>query len=110
MSARKIESLSPEQSSPVTVEARQVKLSLAPDSVVIRKGGIQFRSLTPMPKWVEMTVALQSDVAGTRINCSGVVVDCAGNRHSGYTVSMIFTGLTKQAEARLAQVAGVTAG
>ena len=29
------------------------------------------------------------------------VIDCTGNKHSGYHISMVFTGLSKQAEARL---------
>jgi hypothetical protein len=29
------------------------------------------------------------------------VVACNGNRHNGYTVSMVFTSLSKQAQARL---------
>jgi len=30
-----------------------------------------------------------------------VVVACNGNRHGGYTVSMVFTSLSKQSQARL---------
>ena len=33
--------------------------------------------------------------------CTGVVVDCQGNKHVGYHVSMVFTSMSKQAEARL---------
>jgi hypothetical protein len=105
MSARKIQSLSPEKSGSVTVQARQTKLDLSPESVVIHKGGIEFQSEMPFATWVEMTVTLQSPQDGSRINCSGVVVDCTGNRHSGYSVSMVFTGLTKQAESKLGQIA-----
>ena len=104
MSARKIEALSLQNRS-VTVQARQTRLVLSPDAVVIHKGGIEFRSETPFPKWVEMTVALNSQTSGKRINCSGVVVDCTGNRHHGYHVSMVFTGLTKQAESKLSVIA-----
>ena len=48
MSARKIESVGSFQHN-VTVEARQTRLSLSPDSVVIHKNGIEFRSATPFP-------------------------------------------------------------
>jgi hypothetical protein len=34
-----------------------------------------------------------------------VVVQCAGNKHAGYHVSMVFTGLSPQAQARLATMA-----
>jgi hypothetical protein len=111
MSARKISNLgSLHQQQQVTVEARQSKLTLSPDAVVIHKGGIEFRSESPFPRWVEMTVTLQSPQDGGTVRCSGVVVDCAGNKHAGYLVSMIFTGLSKQAEARLTTMAGTALG
>jgi hypothetical protein len=104
MSARKIQSLSPEKTGTVTVQARQTRLTLSPESVVIHKGGIEFQSETAFPKWVEMTISMQSPIDGSRVNCSGVVVDCAGSKHAGYIVSMVFTGLTKQAESKLSQM------
>jgi len=105
MSARKIQSLSLEKAGTVTVQARQIRLTLSPDSVVIHKGGIEFQCETAFPKWVEMTISMQSPVDASRINCSGVVVDCSGSKHAGYLVSMVFTGMTKQAESRLSQMA-----
>ena len=111
MSARKLGSSSSLQSQQhVTVEARQAKLSLSPESVVVHKGGIEFRSLTPFARWVEMTVTLQSPLDGGTVRCSGVVVDCTGTKHTGYHISMIFTGLTKQAAARLTTLAGTQLG
>lgn len=101
MSARKLELQSSPQPQPVTVDARQARLVLSPEAVVIHRSGIEFRSLTPFPRWVEMTVALKSPQGEGRVNCSGVVIDCTGNKHSGYHISMVFTGLSKQAEARL---------
>lgn len=98
MSARKISS----HSSPdVTVNSRKANLTLSPDAVSIHKGGIEFRSQTAFPNWVEMTVSLKSPVDDVAVNCTGVVVDCVGNKHEGYHVSMVFTSLSKQAEARL---------
>lgn len=110
MSARKLEGIgaSPNQQH-VTVEARQTRLTLAPEAVAIHKGGIEFRSETAFPRWVEMTVTLRSQDGG-KVNCSGVVVDCAGNKHAGYHVSMVFTGLTKQAAARLNALAYASLG
>jgi hypothetical protein len=93
------------QASGVTVEARQTRLSLAPGSVLIRKNGIEFLSPTPFADWTEMTVTVQSLSAAGRLNCSGVVVACTGNRHTGYHVSMLFTGLTKQSQERLSAMA-----
>ena len=104
MSARKLGSSGSFQQN-VTVEARQVSLTLSPNAVVIHKRGIEFRSDTAFPRWVEMTVSLQSPHDGAKVHCNGVVVDCSGSKHAGYHVSMIFTGLSKQAELRLSQMA-----
>ena len=101
MSARKIESTGPFQQSNVTVEARQARLSLSSNSVIIHKSGIQFRSPTPFSPWTEMTLTLQSQRDGGKVHCAGVVISCTGNKHTGYHVSMVFTTLSKQAQARL---------
>jgi len=84
----------------VTVEARQASLELSAATVVIHKSGIEFRSPTPFNPWTEMTVALQPP-GGGRLHCHGVVIACSGNKHVGYHVSMVFTGLTKQVQTRL---------
>ena len=89
----------------VTVEARQTRLSLSPDSVIIHKNGIEFRSLSPFSEWTEMTITLQSPADSAKVNCTGVVVSCKGNKHAGYHVSMLFTGMSKQAQARLSTMA-----
>jgi hypothetical protein len=103
MSASKVQTIGsfPE----VTVEARQTRLSLSPDSVIIHKNGIEFRSPTPFSEWAEMTLTLQSPGGGGGVHCTGVVIACTGSRHTGYHVSMVFTGLSKQAQARLSSMA-----
>jgi hypothetical protein len=99
MSARKIQNSSSLQH--VTVEARQARLSLSPGSVIIHKNGIEFRSATQFAPWTEMTLSLQSPSENAKINCSGVVISCTGNKHTGYHVSMVFTNISKHAQARL---------
>ena len=89
----------------VTVEARQTRLSLSPDAVIIHKNGIEFRSATPFSAWAEMTLTLQSPRDNSKVHCNGVVISCTGNKHTGYHVSMVFTGLSKQGEARLSAMA-----
>ena len=101
MSARKIASGFVSES--ITVQVREARLALTEDSVAIHRGGIEFRSPTPFAAWTEMTLALRARDNGV-VNCSGVVISCTGSRHSGYHVSMVFTGLTKQAQARLDQM------
>lgn len=102
MSARKIQNARSTQN--VTVEARQSRLSLSPGSVIIHKNGIEFRSATAFSPWTEMTLLLQSPESG-KVNCSGVVISCTGNKHTGYHVSMVFTNVSKQAQARLSTMA-----
>ena len=99
MSARKVQESSAFQ--PVTVQSSQTRLSLQPEDVRIHKNGVEFRSLTAINAWTEMTVTLQSTRDTGRVHCTGVVVACNGNRHSGYTVSMVFTSLSKQSQERL---------
>ncbi len=52
-----------------------------------------------------MTLTLQSPRDNGKVHCSGVVISCTGNKHSGYRISMVFTGLSKQAQARLSTMA-----
>ena len=52
-----------------------------------------------------MTLTLQSPREGGKVHCNGVVIACTGNKHAGYHISMVFTGLSKQAEARLVAMA-----
>jgi hypothetical protein len=107
MSARKAGSIASLQ--PVTLEARQTRLELCSDSVSVHKNGIEFRSPTPFASWVEMTVALSSPRGG-QVHCTGVVVNCSGNKHIGYRVSMLFTSLSKQAQAQLSVMASSELG
>ena len=81
------------------------QLTLAADTTLIRKNGIEFRSATPIAAWTEMTVALHDPQDGREISATGVVVDCRGDRHQGYTVSMVFMELTPMAQARLGLMA-----
>src|SRR5262245_12498236 len=75
---------------PTKISSAQTRLALPSTAIRFRKNGIEFRADKPIPAWTEMTVDLQSPVDGKRVHCTGVVVDCAGNRHSGYLVSMVF--------------------
>lgn len=103
MSARKVSSTSLLHDH-VTVQGREARLTLSADSVVILRSGIEFRSPTAFPAWTEMNLALRAS-DNRVVNCSGVVISCTGNKHAGYHVSMVFTGLTKQAQARLSEIA-----
>ena len=103
MSARKAEITSSfhQVAVAVAVEARETRLSLSPGAVVFHKNGIEFRSVAPFSPWAEMTLTLQSPGDGGRIHCTGVVISCTGNKHTGYHVSMVLSGLSRQAQALL---------
>lgn len=91
----------------LTVEARETRLALSPSSLLVHKNGIEFRSSVPFSPWAEMTLTLRSPLDGGKVHCNGVVISCTGNRHAGYHVSMVFTSLSKQAEARLSAMASL---
>jgi hypothetical protein len=76
-------------------------LSLPAEAVRVRKNGIEFRSKDSFQPWTEMTLSLQRTGESKKVNCTGVIVACDGNRHQGYTVSMLFTNLSRQTQARL---------
>jgi len=100
MSAKKFASAETFHQS-ITVEGRQSRLELSSEAVVVHKSGIEFRSPVPFSPWTEMTVALQSPRDGSRVQCSGVVIGCSGNKHTGYGISLVFTSVSRQAQSRL---------
>ena len=99
MSARKIANT--ELLQQARLPALTTQLDLPADAVHVRKNGIEFRSVTPFPVWAEMTVAMQTPHSAKKVNFTGVIVSCTGNRHAGYLLSMVFTNVSKQAQARL---------
>ncbi len=102
MSARKASSATFQN---VTVQGREARLALSWDAVVFHKNGIEFRSAAPFAPWAEMTVTLRSGRDGSKVHCNGVVISCTGNKHFGYHISMVLTGLSRQGEARLGALA-----
>ncbi|MHB8519838.1 MAG: hypothetical protein ACYDH9_03680 [Limisphaerales bacterium] len=90
---------------PVTVQARETQITLPASTIHVRKNGIEFRSNAPLPVWTEMTVAWQYRGATRKSHCTGVVVACQGNRHTGYAVSMVFMNLSRQLQDRLTSLA-----
>lgn len=103
MSARKL--ANSELFQPLTLQSPATRLALTPGAFRIRKNGIEFRTRDSIPAWTEMTVGLQTPLDSKKLNCTGVVVACAGDRHSGYMVSMLFTNLSRSAQARLETLA-----
>ncbi|MGA2541183.1 MAG: PilZ domain-containing protein [Verrucomicrobiota bacterium] len=97
MSARKTTSTNLFDFAPTTTQC----LTLPAEAVRVRKNGIEFRSKDSFQPWTEMTLCLQRPDGSKKIHCTGVIVACDGNRHQGYTISMLFTNLSRQSQARL---------
>jgi hypothetical protein len=90
---------------PIKIQAQQTRLTLPASAILFRKNGIEFRSENSIPAWTEMTVDLHSGADGKKVHCTGVVVDCNGNRHTGFLVSMVFINLSRQSQEHLAKLA-----
>ena len=103
MSARKINPSEAFAGQPVQPPSLRLDLSIG--EVQIRKNGIEFRTGKAIPPWTEMTVTLETPEDGRQANFTGVVVACNGNRHEGYMVAMLFTEMTRQAQAQLNSLA-----
>lgn len=89
----------------LTVKENRTQLTLPAHTVKIRKNGIEFLTNKSLPLWTEMTIDLLCGAEGKKVHCNGVVVACAGNRHNGYLVSMVFMNLSHSAEERLNTIA-----
>jgi hypothetical protein len=86
--------------SPDQVPTNPTMLNLAADQVFFRKNGIEFRSAAEIPVWTEMTVDLTAK-QGEKLTCNGVIVSCSGNRHTGFQIAMVFTGMSAQHQQQL---------
>jgi hypothetical protein len=73
-------------------------LTLPAEAVRVSKNGIEFHSREAFQPWTEMTLSLQRPGVTKKINCTGVIVACNGNRHDGFSISMLFTNLSRQSQ------------
>jgi hypothetical protein len=90
---------------PLNIQLEQTRLSLSSSAIRFRKNGIEFTHSNAIPVWAEMTVELFSPKSNQKVDCTGVVVECNGNRHTGYLISMVFLNLSPQSQESLAQLA-----
>lgn len=90
-------------------ESQQTYLSLPPETVCFHKNGIEFISLKPIPQFKEMTIEVRPPGETKKVRCTGMIVACSGNRHSGYKVSMVFTSVSRQSQMRLNDLAAAGA-
>ena len=80
------------------LKSGETEFFLAADALRIREHGIEFRSAKRLAAWTEMNVTLVSPVDGRKVCATGVVVDCQGSRHTDYSVSLVFTEVSQQAQ------------
>lgn len=93
---------------PATGNLHHTSLDLAAHEVYFRKNGIEFRTGASIPVWTEMTVDLQTP-RGQQISCTGVVVACSGNRHTGFLIAMVFTDMSPQHQRQMNEFAFASA-
>jgi len=79
----------------------QARFSLPANAVRIRRNGIEFLSSSPVTLWSEMTIEVQSEKESKKVRATGVVIECNGTRQTGYSVSIMFTNISRQAEESL---------
>ncbi|MGC8743875.1 MAG: hypothetical protein ACP5T0_08355 [Verrucomicrobiia bacterium] len=106
MSARKLDRSNAFK--PVVVHSRQTSLSLSPEKIRIRKNGIEFYSPHKIEEYTEMSIEIESPKDGSKVRCDGVVVACTGNKHLGYNIAMLFTGVSSIAQTQLDHFARLT--
>ena len=101
MSARKISSFATKPKLP----GFQTHLALRAKAVRIHKSGIEFSTSQPLAAWTEMTVELEAGADSSKVRCTGVVVACQPALENGYTVSMVLSGLSRQSQVLLENLA-----
>src|SRR5438105_3528203 len=79
---------------------RKISVTLSPDEAVIYRKGMEFLSGSAIAPWSEIDVTLQLS-ENVRIDFSGVVISCSGNRSSGYRISAVFSAMSKPDRKRI---------
>ncbi|MGA1236989.1 MAG: hypothetical protein ACO34E_09000 [Limisphaerales bacterium] len=74
----------------VVVESRGYRCNIAGDHVRLHKNGVEFWSPSSFELWTEMTFVMRSKNSHSPRLGSGVVVSCEGDRHKGFTISVLF--------------------
>ena len=85
----------------LSLQTGETELSIPREYIRFRQNGIEFKSSKSIQVWKEMTVAFEAPGEREPFQCNGVVVACSGNRHSGFSVSMVFLNLSRRSQERL---------
>ena len=81
------------------------QFTLPAPAVRLQRNGIEFRAPSSFPLWTEMTITLQAPGWADLFECTGVVVACDGNRHGGFSVSVLFVNLSPRSEEQIGLLA-----
>ena len=95
MSAKKIDGIDGFSFRP---QPNQTRLTLSASTVRVHRNGLEFHTDKPVNVWKEIAIALESPLTIKKIQCTGVIVACSGNRHAGYNVSMLFTHISNHSQ------------
>ncbi len=86
---------------PLNVQSPETTLALNAGEYTLWQTGLEFHSPKPLNLWSEMAVEVTTVADNKKISANGVIVECRGNRHQGYAVTMAFMNLTKQAQTQI---------
>ena len=89
---------------PLNIQSPETTLSLGAGQYTLWQSGIEFHSPKPLALWGEMAVEVTAIADQKKISANGIVVECRGNRHRGFAVTMVFMNLTKQAQGQLSHL------
>ena len=89
---------------PLNVQSPETTLSLGAGEYNLWQSGIEFHSSKPLNLWSEMAVEVTTVADNKKISTNGIVVECRGNRHTGYACTLAFMNLTKQAQTEINQI------
>jgi hypothetical protein len=97
------------EQNPLNIQSPETTLNLGAGEYTLWKTGIEFRSATPLKPWTEMAVQLTTVADQKNLRATGVIVDCRGDRHKGYHVTMAFMETTQAAQQQINHLVLATA-
>lgn len=74
---------------------------LKPGTFQVREAGLEFWSEKELEIYTELHLQVESPEDGSALQFSGVVVDCSGNKHCGFRVSLLYTSINPSTQLAL---------
>jgi len=76
-------------------------VTLTKGTYKVRSSGLEFFSEKELELYTELSLSVEHPETHKVVNFSGIVINCAGNRHEGFLVSLVFTNITQEAQLSL---------